>query len=74
MHILLFFSFFLHVASFISYLIMSSSEETKKSPSDELIKSIDLWLQWDQCEATINEIKQLKVKFSISPAPPFFFF
>jgi hypothetical protein len=46
---------------------MTSSEENKekkkKSPSDELLKSIDLWLQWDQCEATRKEIEQLKVIF-----------
>ena len=47
---------------------MSSDDEKKKdkkSPSDELLKSIDLWLQWDQCEATRKEIEQLKVIFLI---------
>jgi phosphomannomutase len=40
---------------------MSSDKEKKKSPSDELLKSIELWLKWDQCETTRKEIEQLKV-------------
>lgn len=40
---------------------MSSDKEQKTSPSDELLKSIELWLKWDQCESTKKEIEQLKV-------------
>jgi hypothetical protein len=40
---------------------MSSNQEKNSSPSDELRKSIELWLKWDQCEATRKEIEQLKV-------------
>ena len=40
---------------------MSSDKEKKKCPSDELLKSIELWLKWDQCEKTRKEIEQLKV-------------
>lgn len=29
--------------------------------SNDLLKLIDLWLQWDQCETTRKEIEQLKV-------------
>jgi len=42
---------------------MSSDKEKKTSPSDELLKSIELWLKWDQCETTRKEIQQLKVFF-----------
>lgn len=31
------------------------------SPSNELLKLIELWLKWDQCQSTRNEIEQLKV-------------
>ncbi len=40
---------------------MSNDKEKNVSPSDELRKSVDLWLQWDQCESTRKEIEQLKV-------------
>jgi phosphoglucomutase/phosphopentomutase len=39
---------------------MSSGKEKISSPSEELLKSIDLWLKWDQCETTKKEIEQLK--------------
>ncbi|CAF1034333.1 unnamed protein product [Rotaria sordida] len=39
---------------------MSSDKETKKCPSDELLKLVELWLKWDQCETTRKEIEQLK--------------
>jgi hypothetical protein len=42
---------------------MSNNKEKNESPSDELRKSVDLWLQWDQCQSTRKEIEQLKVKF-----------
>jgi len=40
---------------------MSSGEKKISSPSEELLKSIDLWLKWDQCETTKKEIEELKV-------------
>jgi hypothetical protein len=40
---------------------MSSDQKKNSSPSDELRKSIELWLKWDQCETTKKEIEQLKV-------------
>lgn len=40
---------------------MSSNKDIKKSPSNELLKLIELWLEWDQCETTKKEIEQLKV-------------
>jgi hypothetical protein len=40
---------------------MSTDKDKNVSPSDELRKSVDLWLQWDQCESTRKEIEQLKV-------------
>ena len=43
---------------------MSEDNEKKtSSPSNELRKSIELWLEWDQCESTKKEIEQLKVLF-----------
>lgn len=42
------------------------------SSKDELTKSIDLWLQWDQCKETRQEIEQLKVKFFLSFSTGFF--
>ncbi|CAF1413927.1 unnamed protein product [Adineta ricciae] len=39
---------------------MSSDQTKTSSPSDELLKSIDLWLKWDQCETTRKEIEELK--------------
>ena len=42
---------------------MSRENEKKVFPSDELRKSVDLWLQWDQCQSTREEIEQLKVLF-----------
>ncbi|CAF2044111.1 unnamed protein product [Rotaria magnacalcarata] len=39
---------------------MSSENERKNSPSDELLKLVELWLKWDQCEITRQEIEQLK--------------
>ena len=57
---------------------MSSSEDNKdkdKLSTDKLLKLTDLWLQWDQCEATRKEIEQLKVTFTITPfSSPIFFF
>jgi hypothetical protein len=53
---------------------LSGEKNEKKSPSDELLKSIDLWLQWDQCEVTRKEIEQLKVTFSIHRSLSFLFF
>jgi hypothetical protein len=45
---------------------MTSDEkknDKNKCPPDELLKTIDLWLQWDQCEETRKQIEQLKVIF-----------
>jgi hypothetical protein len=42
---------------------MSSNKEKKSGPTDELLKSVELWLKWDQCETTKKEIEQLKVIF-----------
>ncbi|CAF4478184.1 unnamed protein product, partial [Rotaria socialis] len=39
---------------------MSSEKERKKCPSDELLKLVELWLKWDQCEITRQEIEQLQ--------------
>ena len=40
------------------------NNDRDKCPSDELLKTIDLWLKWDQCEETRKQIEQLKVVFS----------
>jgi hypothetical protein len=45
---------------------MSNDQEKKGSPSDKLRKSVDLWLQWDQCQSTREEIEQLKVIIDLS--------
>jgi hypothetical protein len=42
---------------------MSSAKEGKTSPSEKLLKSVELWLKWDECETTKKEIEQLKVNF-----------
>ncbi|CAF1577322.1 unnamed protein product, partial [Adineta steineri] len=39
---------------------MSSDKDKKSSPSEQLKKTVDLWLKWDQCEITKAEIEKLK--------------
>lgn len=39
---------------------MSGEKNEKTKPSEELLKSIELWLNWDQCQQTKNEIQKLK--------------
>ena len=39
----------------------SRTDEKKKEASKDLLKSIDLWLKWDQCEKTRAEIEQFNV-------------
>ena len=33
-------------------------------PNEKLLKLIDLWFEWDQCEETRKEIEDLKVNFN----------
>lgn len=40
------------------------TNEKKKEVSNDLLKLIDLWLKWDQCEQTRAEIEQFKVKIN----------
>ena len=39
---------------------MSSNKAKQNGPSEELLKSIDVWLKWDECEKNKKRNRRIK--------------